>query len=152
MGVLFGYYAAADDHDASRAIVREDDEPTGTGYDELVVKGIDPVVALMPAEVLITGRSAAEVTTDARHGCLIAMVGDGEVVTVSLTDVFRDRLADFDRELLEDVARGWAASGDFFETPDAEDIEDMGDFLCSLAELATRAVTQGQRLYCWVCP
>ncbi|MDI2127129.1 hypothetical protein [Yinghuangia seranimata] len=64
MGVLFGYYTASDDHDASRAIVRDDDKPSGTGYDELVVKGIDPVVDLVPVEVLITGRSAEEVKTD----------------------------------------------------------------------------------------
>ncbi|MGA4545554.1 hypothetical protein ACPA54_36750 [Uniformispora flossi] len=152
MGVLFGYYAAADDQDAGRAVVREDDEPIGSGYDELVVKGIDPVVALVPAEVLVTGRTEAEVQADPRHGCLIAMVGDGEVVGVALTDVFRDRLAAFDRELLGEVAQGWAASGEFFSAPDAEQIEDMGDFLRSLAELANRAVACGHRLYCWICP
>lgn len=152
MGVLFGYYAAADDQDAGRAIVRDDDEPSGTGYDGLVVKGIDPVVDLVPAEVLITGRSAEEVKADPRHGHLIAMVGDGEVASVTLTDVFRDRLAAFDRELLEDVAQGWAASGEFYDPPDTEGIEDMGDFLCGLAELADRAVARGHRLYCWICP
>ncbi|WTW92075.1 hypothetical protein OG216_01225 [Streptomycetaceae bacterium NBC_01309] len=152
MGVLFGYYAAADDQDAGRAIVRDDDEPSGTGCDGLVVKGIDPVVDLVPAEALITGRSAEEVKADPRHGRLIAMVGDGEVVSVALTDVFRDRLAAFDRELLEDVARGWAASGEFYDPPDAEGIEDMGDFLRSLAELADGAVARGHRLYCWICP
>ncbi|MDI2127130.1 hypothetical protein [Yinghuangia seranimata] len=74
------------------------------------------------------------------------------MVSVALTDVFRDRLAAFDRELLKDVAQSWAASGDFYETPDAEDIEDMGDLLHNLAELAKRAVARGQRLYCWMCP
>lgn len=153
MGVLFGYYAAADDEDAGRAIVREDDESIGTGYDELVVKDIDPVVGLASAEVLITGRSEEEVQADPRHGCLIATVGDDEVVSVALTDVFRDRLAAFDRELLGDVAQGWAASGDFFSgAPDAEQIEDMGDFLRRLAELANRAVASRHRLYCWICP
>ncbi|MDI2131144.1 hypothetical protein [Yinghuangia seranimata] len=151
MGVLFGYYAAADDEDAARAVVREDDEPSGTGYDELVVKGIDPVVGLVPAEVLVTGLSAEAVKADPRHGQLIAMVGDGDVVSVALTDVFRDRLAAFDRELLTYVARGWAASGQFYDPPDAEDIEDMGEFLRDLAELAGRAVARGHRLYCWMC-
>ncbi|THA23355.1 hypothetical protein E6W17_41625 [Streptomyces sp. A1547] len=44
MGALFGYYAAADDEDAARAVVRQDGQPMGTGYDSFVVKGVDPVV------------------------------------------------------------------------------------------------------------
>lgn len=149
MGVLFGYYAAADDHHASRAVVREDDEPTGTGYDELVVKGVDPVVDLLPAEVLVTGLAAEEITADPRRGRLVAMVGDGEVVSVALTDVFRDRLATLERELLDDVARGWAASGEFSTPPDPDD---LAGFLHRLAGLADRAVTRGHHLYCWICP
>lgn len=73
MGVLYGYFAAADDDDAVRAVVRDDGEPSGTGYDQLVIKGIDPVVELAPAEALMTGRSAADVRCDpdmgASSGC-----------------------------------------------------------------------------------
>lgn len=79
MGALFGYYAAADDEDAARAVVREDGQPMGTGYDSFVVKGVDPVVELLPAEVLITGRAADGIEADPRHGQLVGMVGDGEV-------------------------------------------------------------------------
>ncbi|MFH8370494.1 hypothetical protein [Streptomyces sp. NPDC018031] len=149
MGVLFGYYAAADDEDAGRAVARADVEPIGSGYDELVVKGVDPVVDLLPAEVLVTGLPAEEVKADSRRGHLVAMVADGEVVSVALTDTFRDRLAAFERELLEDVAQGWAASGDFSTPPDPEE---LADFLRRLAELADRAVGRGHRLYCWICP
>jgi hypothetical protein len=149
MGVLYGYYAAADDEDAARAIVREDEQPFGTGYDELVVKGIDPVVDLLPAETLITGRPADEVKADPRHGALIAMVGEGEAVSVSLTDGFRDALAAFDRRLLDDVAVGWVASGDFHSPPDPSD---LAGFLRALADLADRAEVRGRRLYCWICP
>ncbi|MFE7167280.1 hypothetical protein [Streptomyces sp. NPDC057616] len=149
MGVLYGYYAAADDEHAARAVVREDGEPLGTGFDELVVKGIDPVVDLLPAETLITGRPADEVKADPRHGSLIAMVGEGEAVSVSLTDAFRDALAAFDRRLLEDVAVGWVASGDFATPPDPSD---LAGFLRGLADLADRATARGHRLYCWICP
>jgi hypothetical protein len=148
MGVLYGYYAATDDEHAVRAVVREDGEPLGTGYDELVVKGIDPVVDLLPAETLITGRAADEVKADPRHGALIAMVGDGEAVGVSLTDGFRDALAAFDRRLLEDVAVGWASTGDFPSPPDPAD---LSRFLRALADLADRAAVRDQRLYCWIC-
>ncbi|MEU6260830.1 hypothetical protein [Streptomyces sp. NPDC047043] len=147
MGVIYGYYAAADDEDAARAVVRQDDQPTGTGYDEVAVKGIDPVAVLLHAEVLMTGRSAEAVKADPRHGDLVAMVGDGEVVGVTLTDTFRDALAGFDRGLLDAVAQGWATSGDFYRTPEPDDLT---DFLRDLSGLAERAVARGQRLYCWI--
>jgi len=149
MGVLYGYYAAADDEHAVRAVVREDAEPVGTGYDELVVKGIDPIVDLLPAETLITGRPADDVKADPRHGALIATLGEGEAVAVSLTDGFRDALAAFDRRLLDDVAVGWAATGDFHSPPDPSD---LARFLRALADLADRAATRKHRLYCWICP
>jgi hypothetical protein len=149
MGVLFGYYAAADDDDAGRAVIREDDEPTGTGYDQFVVKGMDPVDDLLPAEVLISGRSADTVKVDPRHGHLIAMLADGEVFSVSLTDVFRDSLASFHTDLLGDIAREWSVS-DAFSTPPNPD--GLASFLENLAALACRAVARNQRLYCWICP
>ncbi|MFD9600860.1 hypothetical protein [Streptomyces sp. NPDC059970] len=150
MGVLYGYFAAADDGDAVRAVVRDDDQPSGTGYDQLVVKGIDPVVELTPAETLMTGRSAAEVQSDPRHGSLIGMVGDGEVVVVSLTDALRDALATCDTRFLHDVATGWSRTEGVFYYP--ADPEDLTSFLKQLSGLAGRAVTQGARLYCWICP
>jgi hypothetical protein len=150
MGVLYGYYAARDDQDAARAIVREDEEPSGTGYDEVVLKGIDPVAILVPAEVLVTGRTEVAVEADPRHGQVVAMVGDGDIVSVSLTDTFRDALAGFDRTLFDAVAQGWAMSDVFFSPPDKEGIEDLTAFLHKLAALAERAVGRGQRLYCWV--
>lgn len=149
MGVIYGYYAAADDGDAAGAIVREDEEPFGAGYDEVEVKGIDPMVDLLPAETLITGLSAETVKSDPRRGELIAAVADGEAISLSLTDTFRDALAAFDKQLLDAVAQGWAASGDFYTPPDPSD---LSDFLRELSGLAERAVGRGQRLYCWICP
>ncbi|MGW7104161.1 hypothetical protein [Streptomyces sp. NPDC054838] len=89
MGALFGYYTAADDEDAVRAVVREDGQPMGTGYDSFVMKGVDPVVELLPAEVLVTGRSADAIEADPRHGHLVGMVGDGEVISLTLTELLR---------------------------------------------------------------
>jgi hypothetical protein len=89
------------------------------------------------------------VKADPRHGALIAMVGEGEAVSVSLTDGFRDALAAFDRRLLDDMAVGWVASGDFHSPPDPSD---LAGFLRALADLADRAEVRGRRLYCWICP
>ncbi|TWG06784.1 hypothetical protein FHX80_115280 [Streptomyces brevispora] len=150
MGVLYGYFAASDDHDAVRAVDRDDEMPSGTGYDQLVVKGIDPVVELMTAEALVTGRSAAAVRSDPRHGSLVAMVGDGELVVVTLTDTIRDSLATCGAESLRDVATNWSGAEGSFAYP--ADPDDLAGFLAQLSELAGRAVTRGARLYCWICP
>ncbi|WSQ09804.1 hypothetical protein OG604_19680 [Streptomyces sp. NBC_01231] len=152
MGVLYGYYSAADDQDAGRAIVREDEQPSGTGYDQFVLKGIDPVANLLPAESLITGRSQDEVKADPRHGHLVAMVGDGEIVSVSLTDTFRDALVSFDPALFDAVAQGWSVSDAFDSPPDKDTVDDLAAFLRELTDLAQRATAKGHRLYCWICP
>ncbi|WP_411574803.1 hypothetical protein [Streptomyces fradiae] len=150
MGVLFGYFAAADDDDAVRAVVRDDGESSGTGYDQLVIKGIDPVVQLTPAEALMTGRSATDVQSDPRHGSLIGMLGDGELVVVSLTDAFRDALATCEATSLRDVASRWSSTEGVFSYP--ADPENLAGFLEQLSELAGRAVARNARLYCWICP
>ncbi|MDX2645370.1 hypothetical protein PV341_17735 [Streptomyces sp. PA03-1a] len=147
MGTLFGYYTAADDQDAGRAVVRVDGEPSGSGYDGLVVKGIDPTTDLLTVEFVITGRPAGVIKSDSRHGHVVATVGGGEVVSVSLTDAFRDALATIDQAFLGDVAYGWSRSARFTTPPDTEHLV---DFLQQLAALAKRAVAQGHGLYCWI--
>ncbi|MEV6103131.1 hypothetical protein AB0M28_00235 [Streptomyces sp. NPDC051940] len=150
MGVLYCYYAADDDQDAARAIVREDGAPSGAGYDQVVVKGIDPMVELATAEALIMGREREEIVADPRRCALVAMVGDGEVAAVSLTDVFRDELARVDASLLPDVAAGWARSpGAFYKAPEPDA---LAGFLADLAALASRALAGQRHLYCWICP
>ncbi|MFG2695940.1 hypothetical protein ACIHEI_36905 [Kitasatospora sp. NPDC051984] len=146
MGTLIGYFAATDDDDALGAIVRDDDEPFGAGYDEVVVKGIDPVVMLEPAEELVTGRSPAELRADPRRAALVGMIEDGEVVVLALSDAFRDALAQHEDAALREVAERWAvAEGVHYEPAD------LADFLRELAGLASRAVAGGARLYCWAC-
>ncbi|NNN31903.1 hypothetical protein HLK59_16330 [Streptomyces sp. S3(2020)] len=147
MGALFGYYAAADDEDAVRAVVREDGLPIGSGYDSFVVKGVDPVVELLPAEVLITGRDADVIEADPRHGHLVGMVGSGDVVCLSLTDSFCDALAHLGRKQLGEVARGWFASGVFNAQSDPSGLT---GFLEDLAALAGSAAARGHRMYCWI--
>ncbi|MEV6212010.1 hypothetical protein [Kitasatospora sp. NPDC051914] len=149
MGVLFGYYAAADDQDAERAVVREDGESTGAGYDQFVVKGVDPVVDLLTVEFVLTGRPASVIRSDPRYGRLVAEVGEGDVVSVSLTETLRDALASADREFLEDLAGSLARSMRF---PAPADAGHLADFLRQLAALAERAADRGHGLYCWICP
>ncbi|MGW2787632.1 hypothetical protein ACWC3X_41660 [Streptomyces populi] len=148
MGVIHGYFAAADDDDAVRAVVREDGESTATGYDGFDVNGMDPTVDLFPAEVILSGRSAETVRADPRHGHLIAMADEGQLLCLSLTDALRDALAAADHGSLYDVARAWAASDVFPAPPDPDG---LAEFLGQAVGLAGRAVERGHRLYCWIC-
>ncbi|MEU1622863.1 hypothetical protein ABZ479_36915 [Streptomyces sp. NPDC005722] len=148
MGVIYGYFAAADDDDAVRAVIREDDEPIATGYDGFDVNGMDPTLDLLPAEVILSGRSAETVQADPRHGRLLATAEEGHLVCLSLTDALRDALAEVDQGSLHEAARVWAAS-DVFPTP--PDPDGLTGFLEQAAGLASRAVERGHRLYCWIC-
>ncbi|MDX3093696.1 hypothetical protein PV703_26460 [Streptomyces sp. ME01-24h] len=150
MGVLYGYYSAADDKDAARAVVREFRRAEAGCRDQHVTRGIDPVVELLPAEVLITGRAPEDVRSDPRRGALVGVAGEGRVVAVCLTDTFRDALAAFDADLLDDVAMGWSRSCGGLNGVHGPDV--LGPFLKELAGLAGRASAHGRRLYCWIRP
>ncbi|MFD8077148.1 hypothetical protein ACFV3E_31365 [Streptomyces sp. NPDC059718] len=147
MEALYGYYAAADDQDASRAVWLTSGETSGDGFDQILVQNIDPNVDLLPVEFAVTGRPASVIKSDPRHGRVVAALEDGEVVCVSLTDAFRDAFAGIGQDFLHDVARGWARSARFTTPPD---IEQLDRFLQQLAALAERAVARGHGLYCWI--
>ncbi|WP_344444759.1 hypothetical protein [Kitasatospora nipponensis] len=140
MGALFGYYAADDDEHAGRAVLREDGRSPGAGYDEVVVKGISPMIDLLPVEERLTGRSAEQVRADPRHCRVVGAGAGGEIVTLSLTDAFRDALARADGGPGAAAPERDTASGD------------LAHLLPALAALAERAVARGQRLYCWIRP
>nr|WTB34645.1 hypothetical protein OG781_38805 [Streptomyces sp. NBC_00830] len=147
MEALYGYYAAANDQDASRAVWLTSGEPSGDGFDQILAQNIDPNVDLLPIEFAMTGRSAGVIKSDPRHGHVVAALENGEVICVSLTDAFRDAFVGIDRDFLHDVARGWARSARFTTPPD---IEQLDHFLQQFAALAERAVARGHSLYCWI--
>ncbi|SEC26433.1 hypothetical protein SAMN04489727_3143 [Amycolatopsis tolypomycina] len=51
-----------------------------------MVKNADPLDDLLPAEIHLTGRTAAEVEADPRRGQLVQEFHDGELVLLSLSD------------------------------------------------------------------
>ncbi|MGW6950343.1 hypothetical protein [Streptomyces xanthophaeus] len=146
MGAFFGYYAAADDRDARQAVVREDGQASGTGYDQILMDGIDPVADLSWLEFVLTGRSPRLIKSDPRLGQVVAEAGNGEVVSFALTDTLRDGLAGVDRAFMDDVAPNWRLSGSY---PPPSDVARVADFLKQLAALAERAIARGHSLYCW---
>ncbi|MFJ6136773.1 hypothetical protein [Kitasatospora sp. NPDC092286] len=149
MGVLFNYYTAADDRAAAGAIVRDDDEPFGTGYDEFTVKGIDPMVGLLPAESLLTGRPEAQLAADPGRNRLVAMLEDGEIVALTIPDALRDALTAADHHTLTAAGLAWSRSDTSDMLPDEAHLT---EFLEQLAALARRAASRGHHLYCWICP
>jgi len=78
------------------------------------------------------------------------MLGDGELVVVSLTDAFRDALATCEAASLRGIASSWSSTEGVFDH--SADPEGLAGFLEQLSGLAGRAVTRDARLYCWICP
>ena len=125
------------------------DDTDLTVYDTVSVRGIDPLVQLGTLEELLTGRPYDEAVADPRSGVNpLASKDGGEVLVAPLTDSLTSALANADGELLEQVARPWSETEEFWG---AADPSDLGEFLKELAALASRAEATGQRLYCWVC-
>ncbi|MCX5126874.1 hypothetical protein [Streptomyces sp. NBC_00347] len=146
MGLLCGYYAAADDHDVRQAVVHAGGGEDGIDHDQVLVDGVDPVVDLPWVEFVLTGRSSRFIKSDPQHGRVVGKVRDGDVVSVSITDSLRDALASADRQFLNDVASNWRLSDSCLPPPDATR---LADFLAQMAALAERAIAQGYSLYCW---
>ncbi|WP_033290893.1 hypothetical protein [Amycolatopsis jejuensis] len=137
----YDYFVAADDETAAREL-ENPDTARSAGYPELVAKGVDPELDLLPVEAVLTGRTTDEVQNDPAHCPLVAQVDEGEVVILSLADSFRDALA------AADVGALHAAAVAFVEVNEAGEVEEVAGFLTELAVLAKGAVENGHRLYC----
>jgi hypothetical protein len=72
------------------------------------------------------------------------MSDDGDTLVLTVTDELRDALAELNAEGVAAAAAAWAID----ET--SEPSEDSVPFLTAFAELATRAVAQGERMYGYV--
>jgi hypothetical protein len=177
MSVLTDYFAAASDQLAATAADDVDGQPRlldltpediaagkalyRTSPDEamrprvqvtqsgtLVVQSrrIDPDIALVQLEKILTGRPYGEVRADPRRAALIGPARHEEIdgnVVLSVTDTLRDALASLEMSALPEVARRWA-SAEF----DATAQDSLASFLVALTDLARRAVSDGNRLYC----
>src|SRR5690606_40145183 len=80
MGILTDYFAAPDDARAAVAAPTGPSAPdfltSQPGFATVELTGINPFVVLGSLASLLTGRPYREVTADARHGSLVASVGD----------------------------------------------------------------------------
>jgi hypothetical protein len=111
-------------------------------------KGVGPDIPLARLEEILTGRSHDEVGADPRQAALIGPARQEEIdgrMVLSVTDALRDALASLDASALPWVARQWAIA-EFAGS--AED--SLVLFLIALTDLARRAVSRAERLYCCV--
>lgn len=143
MGILCDYFAADSDEQAAKAIAWDRSPQPGV----VATKGIDPLVQLGTLEELLTGRPFEEICAGPRSGVLIKDGGDGDRVVVSVTDELCAALADASDERLAQVAVPWSQTEEFFGGGDPEHLAEV---LGELAELAQRARTADQRLFCFV--
>lgn len=140
VGVMYDYFAAPSDEVAAAVL---DGGPAH--LEPVATKGLDPVVVMGKLEALLTGRAYDDVVDDERSALLLAMEGDGEVLVLAVTDGLRDGL---DRASgLSEIAAAWAQAEELSES----DPQQLAGVLGELQALAKKAVSKGERLYCWVC-
>ncbi|NDO89238.1 hypothetical protein [Cellulosimicrobium composti] len=149
MGILTDYFAAPDD---ARAAVAAHTGPSAPdpltaqpGFATVERTGIDPFVVLGSLASLLTGRPYREVTADARHGSLVASVGDEGPWVVSVTDTLVGALAGSTPAALEQVAVRWSATEELAGSDPAA----LAQALHRLAALCVRADDAGHQVYCW---
>jgi hypothetical protein len=123
-------------------------DPSLVVYDTVSVKGIDPVVQLGKLEELLTGRAYDDVVADPRSGHAIAVKDEGERVVVTLTGSLTSALAETTDAALDQVARPWSETEEFWGEADPATLAVV---LKDLAVLARNAEANGHQLYCWVC-
>jgi hypothetical protein len=168
VGVLFDYFSAASDEAASSAIdlpggpgvplagpsqfglaeVHQIKAPEGAPFDTVLAKGIDPLVQLGTLEALLTGRDYEQIVAGPRAGLALAIRAGGQRMVVTLSDELQAALADADDRQLASVAVPWAQTEEFWGQGDPQDITEL---LHELAELARRARSRDEGMYCWVC-
>ncbi len=138
------YFSAADDQ-AAVAVLQTLGGPGQAGLDVVLLKNIDPVVAIAQLEAVMTGCSYEEASGRPRSGELLSSPED-ESFVVSVSDTLFDALASVSREDLLRFAGLWSETGEIRQLS----VEVTVDVLEALAGLAQRARASGLRLYCWL--
>lgn len=149
MGVIFDYFAADSDEQATAVIDMEQGPATpGSGVTTIETGGVDPAVQLATLEELLTGTPYDEIADRPRHAECLAARNDHHRLVLALSDELTTALAEATQTRLAEVATPWSETDEFFG---AAAPEDLIGFLTAIAGLAREAQAKGQQLYCWVC-
>ncbi|MEV7597249.1 hypothetical protein AB0O91_07620 [Kitasatospora sp. NPDC089797] len=142
---LCDYFSAADDQ-AAVAVLQNPGGPGQAGLDVVLLKNIDPVVAIARLEGVMTGCSYEEAGERSRSGQLLSSP-EGESFVVSISDTLAEALATASPDDLVRFAEPWSKTDEIRQL--RLGVEVTLDLLEALAGLARRAHASGLRLYCW---
>ncbi|MFD9357224.1 hypothetical protein [Streptomyces sp. NPDC060031] len=143
---LCDYFSAADDQ-AAIAVLQSPGGPGRAELDVVLLKNIDPVVAIAQLEAIMTGCSYEEASERPRSGQLLSSPEDGPPFVVCLSDTLFDTLVTATDDDLVRFAEPWSKTDELRQIRIS--VEVAADVLKGLVGLAQRARASGQRLYCW---
>ncbi|WP_406865094.1 hypothetical protein ABZO31_33485 [Streptomyces sp. HUAS MG47] len=143
---LCDYFAAADDQ-AAVAVLQTPGGPGQAGLDVVALKNIDPVVAIVQLEAIMTGCTYEEAGERPRSGLLLSEPEDGPPFVVSLSGTLIHALATATQDDLVRYAEPWSMTDELRQS--GISVEDTTTVLEVLAGLARRAQASGLLLYCW---
>lgn len=143
---LCDYFSAADDQ-AAVAVLQTLGGPGRANLDAVLLKNIDPVVAIAQLEAIMTGCSYEEASERPGSGQLLSDPEDNGAFVVSLTDTLTAALASASQEDLIRSAGPWSSTDELRQI--GISVEAAAEVLEALAGLAQRAQASDQRLYCW---
>ncbi|MFI1789745.1 hypothetical protein ACH40D_15015 [Streptomyces olivaceoviridis] len=104
-------FSAADDR-AAVAVLRTSGGPGQADLDVVILKNIDPVVAIAQLEALMADCTREEAGERPRSGRLLSESEDGPPFVVSLSDTLVGALATATRNALAGFAEPWSMTGE----------------------------------------
>jgi hypothetical protein len=151
MGVLYDYFRAADDA-AARAAADRPGGPlasggSGTPFDGVAARGVDPVVTLGHLVAFVRGATWSPELVPADE---IARAAVGGAWVERLGEPVRDWLAGAVDDALPEIVVKWSQVDEFAPADDADETQLLA-LVTDLVGLSRRARATGQRLYCWCC-
>ncbi|QRP48118.1 hypothetical protein [Amycolatopsis sp. FDAARGOS 1241] len=141
----YAYFTANSDEEAATSL-ESPDGPVSL-FPTASFERIDPSMQVPRAEAFLTGAGEEAAADNPRSMKLVAEAGEGDVTVVTLTDEFRDAIADTDEARRRELADFWSRAEDLAGEASPEDLLPVVD---ELAALARQAKPTGAHLYCWV--
>lgn len=177
MGVFFDYFAAGSDQEAASVIDRGPTsqkvavpqaaptkrlfrrqpaplppqfvtDPSLTVFDSVTDTGVDPVVQLGTLQAILTGRDFDDILSDPQASMNVAIRDGGELLVMAVPDSTVSALAESTDEQLAQSAGPWSETEEFWGQADPESLSAL---IMDLAGLSRRALSDGNKVYCWVC-
>ncbi|QEU88995.1 hypothetical protein CP969_00660 [Streptomyces viridosporus T7A] len=140
-------YFSASDNQAAVAVLQAPGGPGQAELDVVFLKNIDPVVAIVQLEAIMTGCSYEKASERPRSGELLSSPEDGPPFVVSVSDTLVYALATAAQDDLVRFAEPWSMTDELRQLGISVDV--TAGILKSLIGLAQRAQADGRRLYCW---